>query len=205
MIHPSPPASPPVSYYVRVRRQESGPFTPEQIKGFLLAVQIGPKTPCRAEGDRSMRTVQALLPEIVAEVERLRDENAPPRARAAQDDNRHRAVLVTTEAAPVGLHIEKRLGIVTAEVVFGVNVLKELLAGVRNVVGGRSETLQQVLKDARETVLDEMQRDAYRRGADAVVAVSLNYNDITTGGTTILFLVGAGTAVRTTAEATGAV
>ena len=185
-------------YYVRVRKQEAGPFTPDQIKDFLLAVKIGPKTPCRAEGDRAMRTVQALLPEVVAEVEQLREANAPARARAAQDDNRHKSVLVTTEAAPVGLGIDQRLGIVTAEVVFGVNVLKELLAGVRNVVGGRSETLQQVLKDARETVLNEMQRDAYRRGADAVIAVTLNYNDITTGGTTMLFLVGAGTAVVTT-------
>ena len=183
-------------YYIRLRKEEKGPYSEDQLRDLLARLKIGRRTPCRpVDGDGRWRDLERALPHLMERVDRRREDKAARRGERGPDDDRHRSVVVTTESAPVGLHIGERLGIVTAEVVFGVNAFKEALAGVRNFVGGRSGTLQNVLRDARETVLDEMMREAHRRGANAVVAVSLNYNEITTGGSTMLLLVGAGTAV----------
>lgn len=74
----------------------------------------------------------------------------------AERERRKRAtrLILTTETAH-NLPVTDRLGIVTAEVVFGVNVFKDLFADARGIVGGRSQTIQKVLRDAREECLRE--------------------------------------------------
>ncbi len=104
------------------------------------------------------------------------------------------AILVTTEMQP-DIHIRKRLTIVTAEVAYGMNVFKDLFAGVRNIVGGRSEAIQNTMRDARETVLYELKREAHALGANAVIAVDLDYTQIGDGGWNMVLLVASGTAV----------
>ena len=69
------------------------------------------------------------------------------------------AILLTTETAP-NLNITKRIEIVTAECAFGMNIFKDLFAGVRNVVGGRSEAVQKTMRDSRRTALYELKKEA---------------------------------------------
>ena len=112
---------------------------------------------------------------------------------AAELDKHIVAVLLTTETAP-NLQITRRIEVVTAECAFGMNMLKDLFAGVRNVVGGRSEAVQDTMRDARRTALLELKREAHLVGANAVVGVSLNYVSLGGPGTMVM-LVATGTAV----------
>lgn len=105
------------------------------------------------------------------------------------------AIILTTESAP-NLDISERLEIITAECVLGMNIFKDIGSSLRDLVGGRNEAYQKALKDARKTVLQELRREALLIGADAVVAVDLDYSEISGGGKSMLFLVASGTAVR---------
>lgn len=103
-------------------------------------------------------------------------------------------VQLTTETfAP--FPIKKRLEIITAETAFGMNIFRDFFAGVTDIFGGRSQATQKVLRDARRTVLYELKREALQLGANAVVAVNLNYSEFSGGGKSMLFVVATGTAV----------
>ncbi|MBE1291610.1 MAG: heavy metal-binding domain-containing protein [Rhodobacteraceae bacterium] len=108
-------------------------------------------------------------------------------------------MLVTTESQ-IDLKVEDRLGIVSAEVVVGMNIFKDFLTGVRNVVGGRTGNVQNALRDIRRQAIEELKDEAAELGADAVVAVDLSYNEIGATGSTMLMLVASGTAVKLRAE-----
>ena len=103
-------------------------------------------------------------------------------------------ILLTTETAP-NLNITKRIEIVTAECAFGMNLFKDLFAGVRNVVGGRSEAVQKTMRDSRRTALYELKKEAYEVGANAVVGVDLDYVELAGTGSSMVMLVASGTAV----------
>ena len=104
------------------------------------------------------------------------------------------AILLTTETAP-NLNITKRIEIVTAECAFGMNIFKDLFAGVRDIVGGRSEAVQKTMRDSRRTALYELKREAYEVGANAVVGVDLDYVELAGTGSSMVMLVASGTAV----------
>ena len=102
-------------------------------------------------------------------------------------------ILLTTETAP-NLKITKRIEIVTAECAFGMNIFKDLFAGVRDIVGGRSEAVQKTMRDSRKTALYELKKEAYEVGANAVVGVDLDYVELSSAGSMVM-LVASGTAV----------
>jgi uncharacterized protein YbjQ (UPF0145 family) len=104
------------------------------------------------------------------------------------------AVLLTTETFPQNLNITKRIEIVTAECAFGMNIFKDLFAGVRDIVGGRSKAVQNTMRDARRTALYELKKEAYEVGANAVVGVDLDYVELSASGSMVM-LVASGTAV----------
>ena len=103
--------------------------------------------------------------------------------------------LTTTHNVP-NRNIRDSLGIVSAECVLGINVFRDLLGGIRDIVGGRSGTHQKALREARESCLRELAEQATELGADAVVGVDLDYSEISGGGKGMVFLVASGTAVR---------
>lgn len=111
----------------------------------------------------------------------------------------YKNITLTTEATH-DLRISKRVEIISSEVVVGMNIFKDFFAGVRNVVGGRSQTIQTALRDIRIQALDELKREAFRVGADAVVGVNLSYQEIGATGSTMLFVVATGTGVRLDTE-----
>ncbi len=116
--------------------------------------------------------------------------------RAVQNEQRRltRDMILTTETAH-NLPVKERLGIVTAETVLGVNVLKDMVADVRGAFGGRSKTLQNELRSARDTCLAELRTEAVKLGANAVVGIDFDYNDFGTSGKMLAVIV-TGTAVR---------
>ena len=103
------------------------------------------------------------------------------------------SIVLTTETAP-NLNITKRIEIVTAECAFGMNIFKDLFAGVRDIVGGRSEAVQKTMRDSRKTALYELKKEAYEVGANAVVGVDLDYVEMSSVGSMVM-LVASGTAV----------
>ena len=103
------------------------------------------------------------------------------------------AIVLTTETAP-NLKITKRIEIVTAECAFGMNIFKDLFAGVRDIVGGRSEAVQKTMRASRKTALYELKKEAYEVGANAVVGVDLDYVELSSVGSMVM-LVASGTAV----------
>ena len=103
------------------------------------------------------------------------------------------SIMLTTETVP-NLNITKRIEIVTAECAFGMNIFKDLFAGVRDIVGGRSEAVQKTMRDSRKTVLYELKKEAYEVGANAVVGVDLDYVELSSAGSMVM-LVASGTAV----------
>lgn len=104
-------------------------------------------------------------------------------------------VLSTTDSVP-GYQIETVLGVVSAEWVGGVNVFRDMFAGIRNIVGGRSAALEKEMKAGREAVLEELRQRGAELGADAVVTIRLDSSPMSGGSGAMLMLGGIGTAVR---------
>jgi uncharacterized protein YbjQ (UPF0145 family) len=84
-------------------------------------------------------------------------------------------MIMTTTPNIEGKRITAYLGIVTGEAVLGANLFRDLFAGIRDIVGGRSASYEKELRRARETAFAEIQEAAERLGANAVVAVDIDY------------------------------
>lgn len=104
-------------------------------------------------------------------------------------------IMLTTETAH-NLDVDTRLGIVASEVIIGLHLGKEVLVGVRDLVGGRSKSLQKTFREGREIAFEELQLQAHKLGADAVVGIDIDYLDIGGGKTTMPMVVVSGTAVK---------
>ncbi|HPD92162.1 MAG: heavy metal-binding domain-containing protein [Rhodobacter sp.] len=101
-------------------------------------------------------------------------------------------MIVTTTPTIEGRPIRTYHGIVTGEAIMGANVVRDFFASVTDIVGGRSGAYESKLQDARETALREMQDQAARLGATAVVGVDLDYEVV---GNSMLMVSASGTAV----------
>ena len=104
-------------------------------------------------------------------------------------------MILTTTHEIEGRRIERYLCIVFGEAIVGANVLRDLLAQIRDIVGGRSGAYEAELRRARETALAEMAEAARRLGADAVVGVDLDY-EVLGSGNSMLMVTASGTAVK---------
>jgi uncharacterized protein YbjQ (UPF0145 family) len=104
-------------------------------------------------------------------------------------------VILTTTPGIDGRTITEYLGVVTGEAILGANIFKDLFAGVRDIVGGRSGAYEEELRKAREIAMAELAAEATARGADAVVGIDLDYETVGQGGSMLMVSV-SGTAVR---------
>lgn len=104
-------------------------------------------------------------------------------------------VVLTTESVSP-FPVAERLGIVTAEYVHRTKLLEDVFAELTSIGKNRNESTQNALKQARDNALTELKREAYLLGADAVVAVDLDYSEIGGAGNPLLFLVASGTAIK---------
>lgn len=107
-----------------------------------------------------------------------------------------RDMIISTTNSIEGRSIVSYHGIVTGEAILGTNIFKDFLAGIRDIVGGRSGAYEKSLREAREIALDELQAEAISRGANAIIGVDLDYENISAGGNSSMLMVSAsGTAV----------
>ena len=103
-------------------------------------------------------------------------------------------MLVTTTSSLQDKRIIRYLGIVSGETIIGANVFRDFFAGIRDIVGGRSGSYEEVLRQAKETALKEMQQQAMAMGANAVIGVDLDYETVGSSGS-MLMVTASGTAV----------
>ena len=103
-------------------------------------------------------------------------------------------MLVTTTPMVEGRKIAKYCGVVAGEAILGANVFKDLFAGLRDIVGGRSGTYERELQRARDIALEELQEKAAELGGNAVVGVDLDY-EVLGQGNGMLMVSASGTAV----------
>lgn len=108
---------------------------------------------------------------------------------------RAKNMTVSTTHIIEGQPVQKYLGVVTGETVLGINMFKDLFAGVRDIIGGRSSTYEKELLSAQQTALDEMLERAYEMGANAVIGVDIDYTTIGSNGS-MLMVAATGTAVK---------
>ena len=105
------------------------------------------------------------------------------------------AIMLTTSHTLQGIEVTKYLGVVSAECAYGMNMFKDMFANVRNLVGGRSSAVQDTMRDSRETVMQELKREAHAKGANAVIAVDIDYTQLGAGGNMMVLVSASGTAV----------
>jgi uncharacterized protein YbjQ (UPF0145 family) len=106
-------------------------------------------------------------------------------------------MITTTTDVVQGSEIQSYLGVVTAEVVYGTNVLRDFFASIRDVVGGRTGSYEQVFEKGQREAIAELERRAQRLGANAVVGVEVDTGTINVDQSGVLILITAvGTAVR---------
>lgn len=105
-------------------------------------------------------------------------------------------MIITTTDSVEDKRIVAYLGIVCGDAVMGTNIFRDMMASVRDIVGGRSGAYETVLRQAKEAALADMQDQATQLGADAVVAVDLDYDTVAGDGKTMLIVSANGTAVK---------
>ena len=104
-------------------------------------------------------------------------------------------MIITTTPSVEGKSITAYKGIVTGEAILGANIFRDLFAGIRDIVGGRSGAYEKSLREARQIALAEMEEEARRMGGNAVIGVDLDYENITAGSGSMLMVSASGTAV----------
>ena len=104
-------------------------------------------------------------------------------------------MLTTTTNTLEGKRIVRYLGLVSGEAILGANLFKDFFAGIRDIVGGRSGAYERELRKAKEIALSEMAEQARELGANAILAVDLDYESLGSNGGGMLMVTAAGTAV----------
>ena len=90
-------------------------------------------------------------------------------------------MIVSTTNTLQGREIERYLGVVSGEAIMGANVVRDFLASVTDIIGGRSGTYENKLAEGRQIALDEMVERARRMGANAVIGVDLDFETLRDG------------------------
>jgi uncharacterized protein YbjQ (UPF0145 family) len=106
-------------------------------------------------------------------------------------------MLVTTTDVVQGFTIDAYLGIVTAEVIYGTNVLRDFFAGIRDIIGGRTGSYERVFEKGQQDAIQELKQRAQKLGADAVIGIEINTDTINVDNQgTLLLITATGTAVK---------
>jgi uncharacterized protein YbjQ (UPF0145 family) len=152
----------------------------------------------RCSGCHGKYLAARIDPDAKAKVTADHQSRAPKTSSVYQERIRNTkidAILVTTAHTLQGIEVTKYLGFVSTECAYGMNMFKDMFANVRNLVGGRSTAVEDTMRDSREAVLLELKREAYAKGANAVIAVDLDYTQLGAGGNMMVLVTASGTAV----------
>jgi len=102
-------------------------------------------------------------------------------------------MIITTTNSLQGKEIEEYLGIVSGTTILGANIVRDFLAGITDIVGGRSGAYESKLSEGREVAIEEMTAKARNLGANAVIGVDLDFETLRDG---MMMVVATGTAVK---------
>ncbi|UQZ85157.1 hypothetical protein SK3146_04440 [Paenibacillus konkukensis] len=102
-------------------------------------------------------------------------------------------MILSTTPTIQGKEIAQYVSIVTGEAIMGANIVRDIFASITDIVGGRSGAYESKLKDARDIAFNEMESQAARMGANAIVGIDIDYEVIREG---MLMVAVSGTAVR---------
>ena len=106
-------------------------------------------------------------------------------------------MIIVTTGELQGQPVKQYLGLVSGEAILGANIFKDFFAGIRDIVGGRSAAYEEELRKAKSIAIEEMTQQARELGANAILGVDLDYENITVGQTGGMLMVSAnGTAVK---------
>ena len=103
-------------------------------------------------------------------------------------------MILSTTPQIEGCTIREYKGVVTGETIIGANIVKDFFAGIRDIVGGRSASYEEVLSEAKNTAMQEMVTRAQQMGANAIVGIDIDYETIGAKGS-MLMVATSGTAV----------
>ena len=95
-------------------------------------------------------------------------------------------MLLATTPIIEGKRITTYYGIVSGETIIGANVFRDFFASIRDIVGGRSGSYEEVLREAKDTALKEMSEQARQMGANAVIGVDLDYETVGGSGSMLM-------------------
>lgn len=104
-------------------------------------------------------------------------------------------MILSTTPTIEGHAIREYMGVVTGETIIGANILKDFFAGIRDIIGGRADSYEKVLREAKDAALTEMTERAQAMGANAVVGIDIDYETVGGKGS-MLMVATSGTAVR---------
>jgi uncharacterized protein YbjQ (UPF0145 family) len=104
-------------------------------------------------------------------------------------------MIITTTNDIQGRQITAYLGLVSGEVIVGANIFKDLLAGIRDIVGGRAGAYEATLERARQEAIAELKETALKQGADAIIGITVDYESIGSASTMLMVTI-TGTAVK---------
>lgn len=158
----------------------------------LIELRDGMCKPCRSESLEREKAVED------QQERRLVDAGLTANVSARILDEKAAHIILTTGFDIPGRITDSIVSIVGAEAAVGMNIFRDIANNWVDALGGRSGSVQKVLKDAREIAMRELKREAFLLGADAVVSVDLDYNQVNTSGSggSILFVAATGTAVK---------
>lgn len=103
-------------------------------------------------------------------------------------------MILSTTPTIEGHPIQEYKGVVTGETIIGANIIKDFMAGIRDIFGGRSNSYEKVLREAKDTALSELAENARQLGANAVVGIDIDYETVGQSGSMLMVAV-SGTAV----------
>lgn len=104
-------------------------------------------------------------------------------------------IFITTETM-INVQIKKRLGIVSSQCIYGLNIVKDIFSSIRNIVGGRIQSIEEALEEANKQIIEDLKIKAYLQGANAVIGVKIEHTYNNTNGGSILSVFATGTLVQ---------
>ncbi len=102
-------------------------------------------------------------------------------------------MILTTTNTIENKKIVRYHGVVSSETIIGANIVRDLFAGLRDIVGGRTASYEEVLKEAKDIALRELEENAQAVGANAIIGIDLDYESLGSGNS-MLMVCASGTA-----------